>query len=217
MFRSLKRKAIAAGGICFLAAAGLQAAPPYGQWTLGQGTTTGSSFWWTTEYTVDLSTVSPAGHLAYYVISPEPANPDPLKRDLKAWLFWPETRSTVGHCFELETVSDGNVNADTRFWVVWWDDANGREQYKSLDNNSGAGNLSKARLYIKGGRVFDPNILVSAANTNHNTAHFKFRFKRIDGNPGREADCTTLQSLPWMKIITDQQDGGYPTFSANAN
>lgn len=217
MFKALRRKAVIAVGIGLLAAGtGLHAASPYTKWSLGDGTATGK-WWWSHEQSLDFSAVAPPGHSdPYEVISPETTT-DPLKKNLRAYSINYSHNGTAGHCFELETFSDGNTNADTRFWIHYIDRNSQTFKWKSLDNNTGTGNFSKARLYTKGGEVWGTDIYISAANGNHNNVQFKFKVRRIDGTAGSESGCTTGQTLPWMKIITAGPDGGMPVFSSNAN
>jgi hypothetical protein len=213
---SLKRKAIAAGGICILAAiSSLHAALPYLTWKVGDGTDLGK-YYWTEEQTVDFATASSSRPISFYTISPE-ATSDANKKNLKAAVFQLSSNSNAGHCFELETFSDGNAGADTRFWVNYADLATHAKKWKSLDNNTGTDNLSKARVYIKP-ITSASYIHISAATASNNTIQFKYRIKRIDGAAGSESSCTTGQSLPWLKFgPAPAPDYIATTFSSNAN
>jgi len=105
-------------------------------------------------------------------------------------------------CFEIETqAAEGDPSSnDTRIWT--YDGG-----FKSLDDDTGPGLYSKARVFLSGSAKVP--IWFAAYSSNYNTMKFETRIRRLNL---AEASCTTGQSLPWIK-----KANAVITYSGNAN
>jgi len=112
-------------------------------------------------------------------------------------------------CFEVATTHPdflpGDV-ADTRIWIV-----SGLGSFASprgLNDDSNGTLFSTARVWLQGAPSSFVNLTVAAFSTGWNTAHYALLVRQI---PATEANCTTNQSAPWVKV-----KNGTMTISANA-
>jgi hypothetical protein len=177
-----------------LLGAGVSAHAQNGDWN----TVTSSEFN-RSEY-VDLSTTSTvAGHVN------QPTGTFGGVAGLK-YRFMQFATTTPSQCFELSTGAPRfmpGAMADTRIWLM-----NGASPVSIHDDINGAVNrYSNARFWITGSNSF-LNIAVAAYSTDMNNSHFSVNVRHL---PLTEANCTTNQTIPWVKSIN-----GNVTVSPNA-
>jgi hypothetical protein len=179
------RKGIA---MAALLAASAASARDYYQYTGNGGT------WETVNY-INFYTSSPAGTDGY-----EAFPFDGGTTNLKYYNYEISIPSGTG-CYQVETMPYSDLtNFDTRIWTHF-------HGYKSIDDDSGVGAGSKARIWLSGNSWLV--LFVAAKNAFANTTRFEFKANKL--NLG-EAACTTGQSLPWVKSVN-----GIPTYSSNTN
>lgn len=113
-------------------------------------------------------------------------------------------------CFEVSTTHPYgmlSVTADTRIWIV--SGLGSQTTPLGLNDDWNGSLFSTARVWLKGAPSSFVNLEVAAYHAGWNTAQFALLVRQI---PVNEADCTTNQTEPWVKVIN-----GTMTVSANAH
>ena len=118
--------------------------------------------------------------------------------------------SSLGQqCFEVATTHPygmPGVTADTRIWIV--SGLGSQTTPLGLNDDWNGSLFSTARVWLKGAPSSFVNLEVAAYSSGWNTAQFALLVRQV---PANEADCTTNQAEPWVKVIN-----GTMTISANA-
>jgi hypothetical protein len=161
---------------------------------------------WTNWAYVDFATTTIAGHVD------NPTATFGGVSGLKYKLLHLDNGGTINgqQCFEVVTNNPygmPGVTADTRIWIV---SGLGSQTTPLALNDDWNGSLfSAARVWLKGAPSSFVNLEVAAYSPSWNTAQFALLLRQV---PANEADCTTNQAEPWIKVIN-----GTMTISANAH
>lgn len=187
--------------LCLLAL-GASAHAQNGEWMINNGTAGD----WTRWSYVDFATSTISGHVDHPTATF--ANVPGLKYK---FLQLDISNSSSGQqCFEVTTAHPMgmlSVTADTRIWIV---SGLGSQTTPLGLNDDWAGTyFSAARVWLKGNPSSFVNLEVAAFSSSWNTMQFSLNVRQL---PANEADCTTNQTEPWVKVIN-----GTMTVSANAH
>jgi hypothetical protein len=121
--------------------------------------------------------------------------------------FMQFSTTNPSQCFEVSTSAPRFIPgaiADTRIWIL-----NGATPVSVHDDINGSQNpYSNVRFWVTGSNSF-LNVAVAAYSAFWNNSHFAINVRHL---PLTEANCTTNQSIPWVKAIN-----GNVTFSPNAS
>lgn len=103
-----------------------------------------------------------------------------------------------GQCFTVNTALPRNIvnpptQMDTRLWIA--SHLGSTTPISLADDNAGNRHFI-ARVWLKGTNDY-VNFYVAAFSTAFNNIHFDLR---VNQEPLTEADCTTGQTLPWVKV-----------------
>jgi hypothetical protein len=155
---------------------------------------TGASDWTSYQY-VNFAAHASTGE-NYPIVGVNPSNPSSIYFPLDFM-----SNSTTGHCYEIETKQATYANGDTRIWVTGYSGNPPYQGFPSLDDDSGDGYYSKARLWIAKGNVSTSVQLgILPYSSSYSTMDFSVRVTRLAIS---ESSCTTNSGLPWLKKVGD--------------
>src|SRR4051812_5796786 len=160
---------------------------------------------WTRWSYVDFATTTIGGH------SDNPTSTFSGQAGIKYRFLQLDNGGLIGNqqCFEVFTSHPfflPGATADTRIWIV-----SGLGSWaapRGLNDDYGGSLFSSARVWLKGAPSSFVNLAVAAFSTGWNTAQLALAVRQV---PANEADCTTNQAQPWVKVIN-----GNMTISGNA-
>ncbi|HKP96936.1 MAG TPA: hypothetical protein VJ385_14395 [Fibrobacteria bacterium] len=160
---------------------------------------------WRLSTPIDLGASGISGHRVYVKdFTPNPAETNPAKKNLKSHPFTLSNSSTEGHCLEISPTS---INFSTSDFVLWF--KNGSSWVLLSDDEAYIGsrstnyqNMPVARIWLKGTTTSVSRSLVLAPySIQYENDEITLNYSRIVAT---ESQCTTgsgVPNMPWVKFI----------------